>query len=977
MKKDTTKKMSANKSTINANNTNVNYQFPVVGIGASAGGLEALEGFFTHMPSDSNVACVVIQHLDPKHKSLMPSILAKYTEMKIQEAEDGVTVEPNSIYLTPPSKNVVILNGMLYLMEPEKTTTINLPINHFFRSLSNDRAEKAICIILSGTGTDGTLGVKEIKSAGGMAMVQDVRQAKFDGMPLSAIKTDLIDYILPVEKMPEALLNYIEHPFIADADNADISKLQFQKHLNRIFVLIRAQTGHDFSNYKQNTIQRRIERRLAVHQIENITDFIKYLQQTPEEIEKLFREMLISVTNFFRDSELFDVMKKKVLPNLFESITDDSPLRVWVPGCATGEEAYSIAILLVEIMKEKQSLFPVQIFATDIDDAAIETARQGIYPDSIAADVSAERLKKFFIKEDKKYRIKKQIRGMVVFATQSLIKDPPFSKLHLVSCRNLLIYMDQVLQRKILPLFHYTLNKDGVLILGPSESIGEFTDLFKPVDNKWRIFQRKRSDRRKDLEVTNNLYYLESDKRPIKGHKSIVKDIGIRELAHKYILDEYNPTFLILDEKLDIIYFSGETEKYLLPPAGEASFNILNMAREGIRLKISSAISEAKKRKKTVTVNDLPVKYVNTYWLIDLVIRPIDRKHELPPLFMVIFKEKEPINETLEKRNQHPRKKSENKRIAELEEDLKATKEYLQTAIEDMEALNEDQRSINEEMQSTYEQLQSSNEELETSKEELQSTNEELTTVNSELQNKIDELSHVNNDINNLLANTEIGTIFLDTDLRIKRYTPEMTKIFNLIDTDINRPISDITANFEYADLFDDAKEVLTTLVRKEIEIKNKKNIWFSVRMSPYRTTENVITGVVITFVDITKIKEADDIKRLAAVVNDSNDAITLLDLKGDILAWNKGAVKMYGYSEAEALKMNISSLVPDKNKNEMLELIEQIRTGKDILSYVSKRKTKDGMIKKIWLTITKLTNSNGEINSIATTERDMSELKN
>lgn len=860
--------------------------FPIVGIGASAGGLEALEGFFKKMSSNSNIAFVVIQHLSPKHKSIMGTLLKKHTTMKIFEVVEGMTIEPNCVYLNPPNKNMSIFKRKLKLKVFDKSLPINLPIDSFFRSLSQDQAEKAICIILSGTGTDGTLGAKAIKGAGGMAMVQEEKEAKYDGMPRSAIDTGLIDYILPVEKMPARLVKYIRHPYIEAPENISVTKHQFQTYLHKIFVLIRAETGHDFSNYKQNTIRRRIERRLAVHQIDNIADYVKYIKQTPFEVKTLFKDLLITVTNFFRDPKAFEVIEKKVIPDIIKNINNESQIRCWVPGCATGEEAYSIAILLVEALEKSNEHINFQIFATDIDDDAIELARIGVYPDSIAADVSPERLKRFFIKEDNVYRIKKQIREMVIFATQNLIKDPPFSKLHLVCCRNLLIYMDQVLQKKILPLFHYTLNQNGALFLGSSESIGEYSDLFAPIDNKWKIFKRQGLVLKGDLAFPKIPLY-----NPINPYdkgigKKVMHEADIRHLAQKIILEEYSPSCVIVNEKYEILFFSGDTNKYLIPPVGEPSFNILKMAKKEIRYKISTALHKAIKTRIEVIVENLQIKQNGGYLTIDMIIKPITEPKELPGMVMVIFNDKAltlPENNKLKKISE---KQIQDQRLIGLEQELQSTKEYLQTTIEELETSNEELKSTNEELQSTNEELQSTNEELETSKEELQSTNEELITVNSELQNKVDELSQANDDINNLLASTEIGTIFLNKKLHIKRFTPSMTKIFNLIQTDIDRPISDITSNINYAQLFKDTEEVLNTLVRKEVEIENKKNDWYSMRIAPYRTTEDVIDGVVITFIDITEIKKTqkqlqESESFLDSIYQGTDLAISVLDVNG------------------------------------------------------------------------------------------------
>ncbi|MBI5675072.1 MAG: hypothetical protein HZC48_04455, partial [Nitrospirae bacterium] len=538
-------------------------EFPIVGIGASAGGLEAIEGFFGNMPSDANIAFVIIQHLAPKHKSIMPELLKKHTSMRIAVVEDGMKVEPDCIYLNPPERDVAVMNRVFHLISPPESQPVRLPIDFFFRSLANEKGDKAICIILSGTGTDGTLGLKTIKGEGGMTMVQDAIQAKYDGMPRSAISTGLVDFVLPVEKMPAELLKYTKHPYIKSRQTAGASRQDVVNTLNKIFFLVRSQTGHDFSNYKPNTICRRIERRMAVHQIDTIEKYLRYLQQNADEVKALDRDMLIGVTSFFRDNAAFEELGKKTLPALMENRKLNAPLRIWVTGCATGEEAYSLAIILVETMERLKTHFKISIFATDIDAQAIERARSGIYPDSIAADVSAERLKRFFIKEDSSYTIKKHIREIVVFAVHDLIKDPPFSKLDLISCRNVMIYMDQVLQKKILPVFHYSLNNDGFLFLGTSESVGGFSDLFTPVDTKWKIFKRKGDFHEKAFVYPAMSYAYSSAGMEKTEDRKMLREPEIRQLAEKIILENYAPSSVLINDKYDILYFFGKTDRFL------------------------------------------------------------------------------------------------------------------------------------------------------------------------------------------------------------------------------------------------------------------------------------------------------------------------------------------------------------------------------------------------------------------------------
>lgn len=828
--------------------------FPVVGVGASAGGLEALEGFFSHAPANTNMAFVIIQHLDPRHKSIMASILGNYTDINVVELTDGMRVEPNTIYLNPPNKIVDILNGVLHLSARQEVHGSSLPIDYFFRSLSEDQKERGICVILSGTGTDGTIGLKAVKAGGGMAMVQDENQAKYDGMPRSAIDTGLVDYVLPVEKMVEEILKYVRHPYIEHPEKAATAEELFKDYLPKIFTLIRSSTGHDFSNYKMTTIRRRIERRMAVHHIDRIADYVHYMRQDRTEVETLFKELLITVTNFFRDPDAFDILEKKVLPEMLKERDADAPIRVWVPGCATGEEAYSLAMIIVEAMQKYKKHFNVQIFATDIDPDAINYGRIGIYPDSISADVSPERLRQFFNKENNTYRIKKQIREMVVFAVQNVIKDPPFSKLDMVSCRNLLIYFNSSLQKKVIPLLHYTLYQDGILFLGPSESLGEFSDLFSIIDSKWKIFKRKGAGPRRteDISLTPSI----ERRREVSG--DIKKLTNFKEFTEKEVLEYYSPPCVLINEKFNILYFHGNTQKYLRPPTGEPIFNILNMVNRNLEYQLSATLHRTlKDRKETVT--EVRLQEEGKPLVFDLIVKPFFEHSAREGMLLLIFNEKSNLMDSGEPRKRGKVATEEVRRLATLEQELQSTKEYLQTTIEELQTSNEELKSANEELQSANEELQSTNEELETSKEELQSTNEELTTVNSELQNKVDELARSNNDLSNLLASTEIGTIFLDTGLRIKRFTPSVTKIFNLIKSDFNRPLSDITTTIVGENLYRDAQNVLDTLHTKEAEVKTQSGNRYAMKVMPYRTVDNVIDGVVLTFSDITGIRKTEE----------------------------------------------------------------------------------------------------------------------
>lgn len=829
-----------------------NKSFPVVGIGASAGGLEALGLFFQHVPMNSGMAFVIIQHLPPDYKSMMPEILMKYTKMKVVEVEDGIPIEKNCVYLNCPDKYVAIFNYNIHLMKAEPKDLfahkrIKMPVDYFFRSLAENHNEKSICIILSGTGTDGTLGIRAIKEVGGLTMVQEEKQAKYDGMSRSAIITGLVDHILPVEKMPGELLKYTSHPYIG-GKKTQISE-KFDVYLKKIFMLIRVATSHDFTRYRRKTIQRRIQRRMAVHQLTKIEDYVEYLQSNAKELELLFKELLIGVTNFFRDSEAFNLLGEEVLKDLIKNASPDMPIRIWISGCATGEEAYSIAIVFSEAMEQIKAHCNLQIFATDIDAKAIDFARTGIYPESIAMDVSPVRLQRFFIHKNGTYCVKKEIREHVVFAVQNFIKDAPFSKLDMICCRNVLIYISSDLQKEILKLFHYVLNPRGILFLGASESIGNFTDYFETINGKWKIFRQK--------VITGNKHNTMPVLTSLKGlYKNVggssQKELNFRELTEENVLKYYAPACVLVNENYDILYFQKETEKYLTLPTGNASLNILKMAREGLRYKLISALNKARKKKKVVIDKKLHIYYNEEQIHFDLIVQPLTNSN----LLLIIFEDKIPYERLLTK-NIENNILSEDSRADHIEEELRYTKEHLQSTIKELEVSNEELKSTNEELQSTNEELQSTNEELETSREELYSTNEELMTVNVELKNKVEELSQANSDINNLLVLIEIGTIFLDTDLCIKRFTPTVSKIFNLIFSDVGRPISDINTSLVYEDLYKDAKKVLQTLTHKEQGVQNKEGNYFLMRILPYRTIENMIDGVVITFTDITDKKHA------------------------------------------------------------------------------------------------------------------------
>jgi len=951
--------------------------FPIVGIGASAGGLETLQDFFAHIPADANIAFVIIQHLSPQHKSIMAELLSKHTPMTVKEIEEGVHLSPGCVYLTPPDKNVAIFNRSLHLMEPIKGRGINMPIDFFFRSLSEDQKEKAIGIIVSGTASDGTLGIKAIKGEGGMAMVQDPATAKYDGMPRSAIATGCVDFIVPVEKMPQTLMDYIRHPFLNEPQKIRLSETDAQKQLNKMYGLIRSATGHDFSKYKPNTIQRRIERRLAVHQVQKLSDYIDYMQKTPGEAKALFKDLLIGVTSFFRDPEAFEILAHQGIKKLVQNKNNSEPLRCWVVGSSTGEEAYSLAIVISEVMEKLEKRLDVQIFASDIDEAAIEAARKGVYPDSIAVDVSKERLKRFFTKDQGAFKVKKQVRDMVVFSLQSIIKDPPFSKLDLVSCRNMLIYMDPTLQKKIIPMLHYALNPDGVLFLGSAETIGEFTDLFKPLESKWRIYQRKSSAPGKQIVYPTQRATFDLSQSPSNEAQSLPRPIDLQSLTEKTVLEQYAPAAVLINDTYEILHFVGRTEKYLMPPTGKPSFNLLNMARADLKFDLTAALHQAKNEKKRTIRKGIRIRYNGAYCVVDLTISPFTDKDLPPGLLLAIFEDKTSDHAAEDAPAKTTRKNNKGLKVRKLEQELRSTREYLQATIEELETANEELKSANEELQSGNEEMQSTNEELETSKEELQSTNEELNTVNTELQSKVNELTRVSDDMNNLLAATDIASIFLDTRLCIQRYTPAAARIIKLIPTDIGRPLGDLKTSFPQVDLARQTQKVLDDLNTLEMKVMSEDHVWYQLKAMPYRTMDNVIDGVVLTLINIQQqVRQSEDqLRRFATVMQDANDAITVQDFNGRILAWNKGAEMMYGWTQAEALKMNAAELIPEEGQKETQTLIRKIKNSETVRSFKTRRKTKTGHVLEVWLTATALTDESGRPVEMATTERDLAWL--
>ncbi|WP_052496266.1 CheR family methyltransferase [Pedobacter lusitanus] len=900
--------------------------FPIIGMGGSAGSFHAFEKFFLHMPVKSGMAFVIIMHLDNSHHINVAAMLRPVSSMIIDEATDGTQVEPDHIYVIPPGKDMGIHNGRLLLMEASRYKGAHMSIDYFLQSLAEDQWGNAVSIIFSGMGADGETGVRMIKEKLGMAMVQDPATAEYPSMPNAAIKSNMVDYVLAPEDMPVKLIQYINHPALMDAKSADDIAMNNtnQTHLQKILMLLRSHTGHDFTLYKKNTIIRRIERRIAINQLHDYVDYINYLRENPNEIALLFNELLIGVTKFFRDHSAFEVLKSKLYAHLANRGIGD-PIRVWVAGCSTGEEAYSIAILLIEYFESaKIDRVPkLQIFATDLDPIAIDHARSGNYFANISSEVSPERLERFFVKVNDGYIVKKEVREMIVFAQHNLIKDAPFTRLDLLCCRNVMIYLTSELQKKIIPVFHYSLNPNGLLFLGPAESVGTFHDSFTNLDTKWKLFQRKEGASLGNMldfpfHVANQHNKNVKMQLPVKNIKN-----PLVETFHKVLLENYTPTSLLLNERGDILYINGKTSKFMQINSGEAIFNIHRLAREELKYALGNALHQVWEQKENIEVSDIKIKEENGVYLVRFKVTYMT---ELPlqDLLLVTFYDLGPLKKKRVTKglNIDPSREGA---VEELEKELIYTKQQLHSTIEQMETSLEELKSTNEELQSTNEELQSTNEEALTTKEEMQSLNEELMTINLQYQNKAEELTQLNNDMKNLLDNTEIGTIFLDNQLNIVRFTPQVTKLFNVIPSDVGRSITHIVSNFDYPSLEDSIKEVIEKLAGKELEVTTKKDEWYNLRIMPYRTMDNFISGAVVTFTKITPVKAMENrlislLNYAKGMINLNSEAAVVLDRDRKVLVANNQFLQKFNLKEDEILEQSFMEIVHNKWKTNKLD---------------------------------------------------------
>jgi len=947
---------------------------PIVGMGASAGGLDAFQRFFSKMPIDSGMAFILVPHLDAHHKSAMVELLRAYTKMPVVQIADRAKAEPNHVYVIPPNATLSIEEGALRSVSPRVRGTT---IDDFFRSLAEDQAQNAIGIILSGSGTDGTVGLKAIKEAGGLTFAQAPLSSAFDSMPRSAAASGIVDFILPVEEMPARLMEQAKHlAELSKQRSVDGFREELRRNLPKIAVLLRSKTGHDFTHYKQSTCIRRIERRMQVVQLASVADYLELVRKDEREAEALFRDLLIGVTQFFRDRKAFDALKSQVIPKLFDGKGPDDQIRVWVPGCATGEEAYSIAILVQEEMKRRDlALNKVQIFATDIDDQALEIARTGIYPDSVIRDLPKQVVERYFVKQTNTHRVIKDIREMCIFSVHNLIRDAPFSKLDLISCRNLLIYFDGDLQGRVLALFHFALGQRGYLFLGPSENITPKPKLFGKVDARARLFKARLIEaERYTPEFPLVAQGPDRQLQPVRQPAPSAKEAMSRRAQR--VIEAFAPAAVVIDDHYEVLHFSGRTGRYLQPTPGAASLNLFNIVDAGLRPDLRTAVNQAMTKGARVVRENIPLRMNGSMFLVNIVAEPLPSGEHEQRLCVVVFQEVGPAKPEPPRDGRPDSQKEE--MIQHLEAELNATRERLQTTIEELETSNEEMKSSNEEFQSVNEELQSSNEELETSKEELQSVNEELETVNAELNSKVESLDRALSDRKNLLESTQIATIFLDNDLRIKSFTPAVTEIFHLIDTDLGRPITDIRTRIVYDQLPRDVARVVRTLERIEQEVdSNDASASYIMRILPYRTVDNVIDGVVVTFVDISERKRSEEaLARFAAIVGNSADAIIGLRPDGTVTSWNAGAQRIYGYTTEEAVGQPLSMVMPADRPDELRQILDRLRRSNPARAAETERVTKDERRIHVSFTSVPIRNPAGKLVAAAVIERDITERK-
>ena len=943
----------------------------VVGIGASAGGLEALESFFEYMPADSGMAFMVVQHLSPDFKSLMDELLSRRTEIAIHRVEDGMTVEPNAIYLIPPKKEMIIAGGHLLLTDKDPGTGLSLPIDTFFRSLAQDAQERAIGIILSGTGSDGSRGVRAIHEAGGLILVQDEETARFDGMPRSAIETGVADEVLPPTAMPKALLDYIRHPIHGSTDDDYRSKLVSDTGMNAVYSLLRAEFGIDFTHYKPNTVIRRIDRRLHLNRLASLDEYVEQLRSSPGELNSLYKDLLIGVTRFFRDPDFFDRLKDDVIRPLIANVSRADEIRVWVAGCATGEEAYSLAILFHEAMLAGNRTVNVKIFATDVHRASLDVASAGLYDEDALSEVSQTRVDRYFTRQGARYQVAQDLRKLIVFAPHNVIKDAPFTKLDLVSCRNMLIYLQAPAQKKAISLFHFGLRTGGILALGPSESPGEISDEFETLDGHWKIFKKRR-----DVRIPTDMRVPPSPLLP-QNHPAgltprnltaVLPDANLMR-AYDELLDSYVPPSFLITQQRELLHTFAGAGSYLRIPDGRPSSDILNMVDHDLRLAISGALRRATKEGVPIAYGGMRRSTGDTEEHLRVIVRPLNLRGAGENYCLISLEsEKRPTVEVEPIRELDIDVASE-QRHSQLEDELRYTKENLQATVEEME-------TTNEELQATNEELVASNEELQSTNEELHSVNEELYTVNAEYQRKITELTELTDDMDNLLRSTDVGTIFLDHDLSIRKFTPKIAYAFHLLPQDMGRRIDSFASHIFHDDLIGDVRRVLNTGESIECDVQDKQGDWFLLRILPYRT-KSAINGVVLTLIGISRLKATEkELRHLSKVFMDGADPIIIEDLSGNIIDLNREAELAYAWSRDELLGQPITKIIPLELRSHGEVLREQCRRDDSVRNVESYRCDRTGKVRPVLLTLSLIRDESGIPVAIASIAKDITVQK-
>jgi two-component system CheB/CheR fusion protein len=821
--------------------------FPIAGIGASAGGVEAVAELLRQLPATSGIAFVVVMHLDPGHISQLPQVFARSASLPVEEAQDGTAVRPDRVYVAPAHGDVRIENSVLRI-RPRESGQPHLPIDSFLQSLASDQGGRAIAVILSGSASDGAAGIISVKDAGGLTFAQD-ETAEYNSMPRSAIATGSVDFVLPPREISRELIRAAQRSAVAEG-SAPAARLP-QKELAELFELLHAAHDLDFNHYKPTTIERRIRRRMALHKIETLADYVTVARNMPQELDSLYDDILIRVTAFFRDPEVFDALRTQILPQLFSGREEGMPLRIWVPGCSTGEEVYSLAMTMLEMADEHQAACPIQIFGTDVSDAAIEQARHGVYPEAIAGDVAQDKLERFFFRtDDGSYRVTKAVRDCCVFAKQNLTKDPPFSKLDVISCRNVMIYLGSVLQRKVMSIFHYALRPNGYLLLGNSESVGTFGELFDVVDRRHKIYQKRQGPNRVSFQFEPSTARGRHERRT---EETTSPPSAIGRDADRAAAARYAPTAVIVNETLDVLQFRGRTSPFLEPAPGTASFDLLKMAREGLLSELRAAIQAARRTDGPVRREGIRIRRHDTEAVVDVDVIPFLTSSERYYLIVFCDAPEARADAVADPRETAARATAADDAdgLTRLNRELDATREYLQSIVEEQEAMNEELRSANEEIQSSNEELQSTNEELETAKEELQSSNEELTTLNEELENRNEELALVNNDLINILGSVDIPIVIVDERMRIRRFNAGAQRALNLIANDVGRSLSDVKLTLQVENLEQLIAEVIEHLGMRELSVRDRSGRPFSLRIRPYKTLENRIEGAVLVLIDL------------------------------------------------------------------------------------------------------------------------------